>query len=146
MLKTIGKIILETEKEAVANFARKNINFLGVDLMEKKTYLVTGGTGFIGTNFIIYMLTNYKDINIINLDALTYAANLENLKEVEKDSRYKFVKANLCNIKEIEDVFKENEIDYVVNLGSGSSVVKSIKDPSNFIMSNIKSVVNLLTV
>ncbi len=114
--------------------------------MEKKTYLVTGGTGFIGTNFIIYMLTNYKDINIINLDALTYAANLENLKEVEKDSRYKFVKANLCNIKEIEDVFKENEIDYVVNLGSGSSVLKSIKDPSNFIMSNIKSVVNLLTV
>ncbi len=112
----------------------------------KKTYLVTGGAGFIGANFIIHMLTNHKDINIINLDALTYAANLENLKEVEKDSRYKFVKANLCNIKEIEDVFKENEIDYVVNFAAESHVDRSIKNPTEFVKTNVEGTVNLLAV
>ena len=92
------------------------------------------------------MLTNYKDVNIINLDALTYAGNLENLKEVEKDSRYKFVKANLCNIKEIEKVFEENEIDYVVNFAAESHVDRSIKNPTEFVKTNVEGTVNLLAV
>ncbi len=111
-----------------------------------KTYLVTGGAGFIGANFIIHMLTNYEDINIINLDALTYAANLENLKEVESSERYKFVKANLCNVEEIERVFKEHEIDYVVNFAAESHVDRSIKNPTEFIKTNVEGTVNLLAV
>ena len=62
-----------------------------------KTYLVTGGAGFIGSNFILYMLNKYKDIKIINLDKLTYAGNLENLKSIENDNRYTFIKVDICD-------------------------------------------------
>ncbi len=81
-----------------------------------KTYLVTGGAGFIGSNFILYMLDKYKNIKIINLDKLTYAGNLENLKEVESNINYSFVNGDICDRELVERVFKENNIDYVVNL------------------------------
>ena len=110
----------------------------------KKTYLVTGGAGFIGSNFIIYMLTKYKDINIINLDSLTYAGNLENLKSVENNENYRFIKADICSREEIENVFRENEIDYVVNFAAQSHVDRSIKNPSIFVKTNVEGTLNLL--
>ena len=109
-----------------------------------KTYLVTGGAGFIGSNFIIYMLNKYSNINIINIDFLTYAGNLENLKSVEKNKNYKFIKADICDSKKIEEIFNGNEIDYVVNFAAESHVDRSIKNPSVFIKTNVEGTLNLL--
>ena len=78
-----------------------------------KTYLVTGGAGFIGSNFVIYMLNKYDDVKIINVDKLTYAGNLENLKSVENNPNYSFVQADICDREAISKIFKENDIDYV---------------------------------
>ena len=83
-----------------------------------KTYLVTGGAGFIGSNFIIYKLSKYPDIKIINLDKLTYAGNLENLKSVENNPNYTFVQADICDKKAISEIFRKNDIDYVVNFAA----------------------------
>ena len=80
-----------------------------------KTYLVTGGAGFIGSNFVIYMLNKYTDVKIINVDVLTYAGNLENLKSVENNPNYTFVQADICDDKAIAKLFEEYDIDYVVN-------------------------------
>lgn len=109
-----------------------------------KTYLVTGGAGFIGSNFIIYMLNKYPDVKIINVDALTYAGNLENLKSVEKNENYKFIKADICDVEKIEEIFNENEIDYVVNFAAESHVDRSIKNPSIFVKTNVEGTLNLL--
>lgn len=109
-----------------------------------KTYLVTGGAGFIGSNFIIYMLKKYPDIKIINVDALTYAGNLENLKSVENDSRYSFVQANICDKQAMEKLFTENEIDYVVNFAAESHVDRSIDAPDIFVKTNVFGTINLL--
>lgn len=111
-----------------------------------KTYLVTGGAGFIGSNFINYMLEKYDDVKIVNVDCLTYAGNLENLKDVENNKNYKFVKANICDREAIRKVFLEGDIDYVVNFAAESHVDRSIKDPEIFVESNVKGTVNLLNV
>lgn len=111
-----------------------------------KTYLVTGGAGFIGSNFIIYMLNKYKEIKIINVDKLTYAGNLENLKSVENNPAYSFIHADICNKQAIEDIFKENDIDYVVNFAAESHVDRSISDPKIFVETNVLGTVNLLNV
>ncbi|ACA46165.1 dTDP-glucose 4,6-dehydratase [Clostridium botulinum] len=111
-----------------------------------KTYLVTGGAGFIGSNFILYMLDKYKNIKIINLDKLTYAGNLENLKEVESNINYSFVNGDICDRELVERVFKENNIDYVVNFAAESHVDRSIKDPEIFAKTNVLGTVNLLNV
>jgi dTDP-glucose 4,6-dehydratase len=109
-----------------------------------KKYLVTGGAGFIGSNFILYMLKKYKDINIINLDKLTYAGNLENLKEIEKDSRYKFVQYDICDKEVLETLFTLEDIDYVVNFAAESHVDRSITDPEVFVKTNVLGTLNLL--
>lgn len=109
-----------------------------------KTYLVTGGAGFIGSNFIIYMLKKYKDIKIINLDALTYAGNLKNLVSVEDDPRYQFVQMDVREAKKINQLFADNEIDYVVNFAAESHVDRSIEDPNIFAETNILGTLNLL--
>lgn len=111
-----------------------------------KTYLVTGGAGFIGSNFVHYMLKKYNDIKIINVDALTYAGNLENLKSIESDERYEFVHANICDKTAISEIFKNNDIDYVVNFAAESHVDRSIQAPSIFVESNVNGTVNLLNV
>lgn len=111
-----------------------------------KTYLVTGGAGFIGSNFIHYMLKKYNDIKIINLDKLTYAGNLENLKDVEKDSRYSFVQGDICDKQVVEQIFTNNNVDYVVNFAAESHVDRSIKEPEVFAMTNVLGTVNLLNV
>ena len=109
-----------------------------------KTYLVTGGAGFIGSNFILYMLRKYSDIVIVNVDKLTYAGNLENLKSVEADPRYHFVQADICDKEAVSKVFEEYEIDYVVNFAAESHVDRSIADPDIFVKTNVLGTVNLL--
>ena len=109
-----------------------------------KIYLVTGGAGFIGSNFVIYMLSKYPDIKIINLDKLTYAGNLENLKSVENNPNYAFVQADICDKEIISQIFKENQIDYVVNFAAESHVDRSILEPEIFVKTNVLGTVNLL--
>ena len=109
-----------------------------------KTYLVTGGAGFIGSNFIQYLLRMHEDIRVVNVDVLTYAGNLENLKSVENNPRYSFVQADICDREAISKIFKENEIDYVVNFAAESHVDRSIENPQIFLETNILGTQNLL--
>jgi dTDP-glucose 4,6-dehydratase len=111
-----------------------------------KTYLVTGGAGFIGSNFVLYMLNKHEDIKIINVDKLTYAGNLENLKEIENNERYEFIQADICDKENIQNIFRENEIDYVVHFAAESHVDRSIKEPEIFVKTNVLGTVNLLNV
>jgi dTDP-glucose 4,6-dehydratase len=106
--------------------------------------LVTGGAGFIGSNFIPYFLDRYKEYNIINLDLLTYAGNVENLKECETNQRYKFIKGNICNRELIEFIFKEYDIQGVIHFAAESHVDNSIKDPGKFIKTNVEGTFVLL--
>ena len=103
-----------------------------------RTYLVTGGAGFIGSNYIHYMFRKYGDtIRIINVDALTYAGNLENLKDIENRENYTFVKANICDKEAIAKIFAENDIDRVVHFAAESHVDRSIKNPDVFVKTNV---------
>lgn len=107
------------------------------------TLLVTGGAGFIGSNFIHYMLKQYKDINIINLDKLTYAGNLKNLQDIEDDSRYTFIIGNICDEPLVSKIM-EDGIDYVVNFAAETHVDRSIDNASNFIRTNVEGTYVLL--
>lgn len=110
-----------------------------------KTYLVTGGAGFIGSNFIHYMFEKYNnDINIINLDALTYAGNLENLKGVENRENYTFVKGSICDKELLKKIFTENIIDYVAHFAAESHVDRSIVNPEVFVETNVLGTLTLL--
>ncbi|MBY0206805.1 dTDP-glucose 4,6-dehydratase [Paenibacillus cucumis (ex Kampfer et al. 2016)] len=105
--------------------------------------LVTGGAGFIGSNFINYMLQHYPDYNIINVDSLTYAGNRENLVNAEGYSNYKFVCASILDQDSIEPLFQEG-IDVIVNFAAESHVDRSIADPNVFVMTNIVGTQTLL--
>ena len=109
-----------------------------------KTYLVTGGAGFIGANFVHYMFEKYNNIKIINVDALTYAGNLENLKGIENSKNYEFIKADICDKEKMEEIFKSNDIDYVVNFAAESHVDRSIQNPEIFVQSNVIGTLVLL--
>ena len=109
-----------------------------------KNLLVTGGAGFIGSNFIIYMLGKHDDINIVNIDALTYAGNLKNLTAVENDPRCSFVHANICDGETIAKLLRERNIDTVINFAAESHVDRSITDPQIFIHSNVLGTSTLL--
>jgi dTDP-glucose 4,6-dehydratase len=111
-----------------------------------KTLIVTGGAGFIGSNFIIYMLKKYNDYKIINLDKLTYAGNLENLKSVENNRNYSFVQGDICDKALVESLFSKNDIDYVINFAAESHVDRSILNPEIFVETNIFGTVNLLNI
>ncbi len=103
-----------------------------------RTYLVTGGAGFIGSNYIQYMFDKYNDeIQIINVDALTYCGNLENLASVEKRDNYKFIKADICDKKAIKEIFENYDIDRVVHFAAESHVDRSIKNPEIFVQTNV---------
>lgn len=108
-----------------------------------KNLLVTGGAGFIGSNFIHYILSNY-DCKVINIDALTYAGNLENTLSFNNHKNYKFIHGNICDKLLLEKIFKNYEIDGVINFAAESHVDNSIKNPDIFIESNISGVLNLL--
>jgi dTDP-glucose 4,6-dehydratase len=103
-----------------------------------RTYLVTGGAGFIGSNYIHYMFRKYdNEIRIINVDKLTYAGNLENLKDLEGRDNYTFVKADICDKEAIRKIFAENDIDRVVHFAAESHVDRSIKNPEVFVQTNV---------
>lgn len=109
-----------------------------------KTYLITGGAGFIGSNFIHYMFNKYKHIKIINVDSLTYAGNLENLKEIEKNKNYIFRQVDITDKEALKKIFDEFTIDYVINFAAESHVDRSIEEPEIFIKTNVLGTVNLL--
>lgn len=97
--------------------------------------LVTGGAGFIGSNFIRYMVNKYSEYEIINLDDLTYCGNLENLKDIENKDNYSFVKGNICDKAVVDELVEKS--DYVINFAAESHVYRSISDPEIFIKSNV---------
>ena len=110
-----------------------------------KTYLVTGGAGFIGSNYIHYMFKKYGDtIRIINVDCLTYAGNLENLKDIEDKENYTFIKADICDGEKMIQIFEENDIDRVVHFAAESHVDRSIKNPDVFVKTNVLGTLNML--
>ena len=102
-----------------------------------KKLLVTGGAGFIGSNFIKYILNKYNEYKIINLDKLTYAGNLENLKDVEDNSNYTFIKGDISDRALVKECFDEYKFDYVINFAAESHVDRSIEDPEVFLRTNI---------
>ena len=104
--------------------------------------LITGGAGFIGSNFIQYILKKYPDYEIVNLDKLTYAGNLENLKSVENDPRYKFVRGDILNAELVDYLMKD--IDVVVHFAAESHVDRSIKDSDSFVRTNVLGTLTLL--
>lgn len=106
--------------------------------------LVTGGAGFIGSNFILYWLDKYPQDKIINLDKLTYAGNLENLKSVEKNENYQFVRGDICDPQLVNSLIKNYSIDLIVHFAAESHVDRSILDPAPFIKTNIEGTYVLL--
>ena len=109
-----------------------------------KTYLVTGGAGFIGSNFVLYMLNKYSEIKLVNVDKLTYAGNLENLKSIEGDARHIFVQADICDRAAMTALFEQYDIDCVINFAAESHVDRSITNPEIFAQTNVEGTVNLL--
>ncbi|WP_027879324.1 dTDP-glucose 4,6-dehydratase [Mesoflavibacter zeaxanthinifaciens] len=111
-----------------------------------KTILVTGGAGFIGSNFILHYLSNNPGTNVVNLDKLTYAGELSNLKEVESNPNYTFIKGDICDRNLIESLFDKYQFDGVIHFAAESHVDNSINSPSAFIDTNITGTFNLIDV
>jgi dTDP-glucose 4,6-dehydratase len=110
----------------------------------KKTIIITGGAGFIGSHVARLFVTKYPEYKIINLDALTYAGNLENLKDIEDAPNYFFEKANILNADDIERVFVLHQPDGIIHLAAESHVDRSILSPLDFVYTNVIGTVNLL--
>lgn len=110
----------------------------------QKTIIVTGGAGFIGSHVVREFVNKYPDYHIVNLDALTYAGNLENLKDIEDKPNYSFVKADITDAAHVLAIFYEFKPDGVIHLAAESHVDRSITDPTSFVMTNVVGTVNLL--
>jgi dTDP-glucose 4,6-dehydratase len=108
------------------------------------TWLVTGGLGFIGSNFIQYILKKLTDVQIVNLDVMTYAGNPENLKDYETNPRYHFVKGNICNYDLVDFLIKKYNITNLLHFAAESHVDRSISNPDIFIETNVKGTLTLL--
>lgn len=109
-----------------------------------KNILITGGAGFIGSHLVRLMVNKYPQYRIINMDKLTYAGNLANLKDIEKRDNYKFIKGDICDFGFVQKVLAENEIDGVIHLAAESHVDRSIKDPFSFARTNVMGTLTLL--
>ena len=109
-----------------------------------KKYLITGCAGFIGSNFVYYMLKKHEDILLVNLDKLTYAGNLENLKGTEGDPRHVFIQGDICDEALVRSLFAKYDFDYVINFAAESHVDRSIANPEIFVQTNVLGTVNLL--
>ena len=109
-----------------------------------KNLLITGGAGFIGSHLVRLMVNKYPDYRIINLDKLTYAGNLANLKDVENMPNYEFVKADICDFERMREIFSEYHIDGVIHLAAESHVDRSIRDPFSFAQTNVMGTLSLL--
>lgn len=107
-------------------------------------YLITGGAGFIGSNLLLELVPKYSDYLFVNIDCLTYAANLSNLATIEGRQNYKFEKINICDYQSLSDCFERYQIDSVIHLAAESHVDRSITGPADFIQSNIIGTFNLL--
>jgi dTDP-glucose 4,6-dehydratase len=112
----------------------------------KRNILITGGAGFIGSHVVRLFVTKYPDYHIINLDKLTYAGNLANLKDIENEPNYTFVKADICDYDKIQQIFQLYNIDGVIHLAAESHVDRSIKDPFIFAKTNVLGTLTLLQV
>ena len=112
--------------------------------MAKRNILITGGAGFIGSHVVRLFVKKYPDYHIVNLDKLTYAGNLENLKDVESEQNYTFVKADICDYEHMVELLREYEIDGIVHLAAESHVDRSIKDPFTFARTNVMGTLSLL--
>lgn len=110
----------------------------------KKNILITGGAGFIGSHVVRRFVNKYPEYHIINLDALTYAGNLENLRDLEGCSNYEFQKVDITNSTEVENLFQSQKIDSVIHLAAESHVDRSITNPLDFVMTNVVGTVILL--
>ncbi|OFY89079.1 MAG: dTDP-glucose 4,6-dehydratase [Bacteroidetes bacterium RIFOXYA12_FULL_40_10] len=109
-----------------------------------KNILITGGAGFIGSHLVRLMVNKYPHYNIINLDKLTYAGNLENLKDIEDSPNYRFIKGDICDTALIPKLLRDNKIDGIIHLAAESHVDRSIKDPFAFANTNVIGTLNLL--
>ena len=112
----------------------------------KNNILITGGAGFIGSHLVRLLVNKYPHYNVINMDKLTYAGNLENLKDIENKENYKFVKCDICNFKKVKIIFNEYNIDCVIHLAAESHVDRSIEDPFSFAQTNVMGTLSLLQV
>jgi dTDP-glucose 4,6-dehydratase len=108
-----------------------------------KRYLVTGGAGFIGSNFVHYILNKYRDARVVNLDKLTYAGNLDNLRGLKGDTRHVFIKGDIANERDVKKAFAGG-VDIVVNFAAETHVDRSIGDPGDFIKTDVQGVYTLL--
>ena len=112
--------------------------------MAKRNILITGGAGFIGSHVVRLFVKRYPEYHIVNLDKLTYAGNLANLKDIEAEPNYTFVKGDICDYERMVELFREYEIDGVIHLAAESHVDRSIKDPFTFARTNVMGTLSLL--
>lgn len=112
--------------------------------MAKRKILITGGAGFIGSHVVRLFVTKYPDYQVVNLDKLTYAGNLDNLRDIEKKENYTFVKGDIVDAAFINQLFTEHQFDGVIHLAAESHVDRSITNPTEFVMTNVVGTVNLL--
>ena len=110
----------------------------------KHNILITGGAGFIGSHLVRLLVNKYPKYHIINMDVLTYAGNLENLKDIENKENYSFTKCDICDLKKVKQVFEDYQIDRVIHLAAESHVDRSIKDPFSFAQTNVMGALSLL--
>ena len=110
----------------------------------KRTILITGGAGFIGSHVVRLFVKKYPQYSIINLDKLTYAANLENLHDIESSSNYKFVKGDIADRSFIDNFFQSESIDGIIHLAAESHVDRSLENPGEFVITNVMGTLNLL--
>ena len=111
-----------------------------------KNILVTGGAGFIGSHLVKLLVNKYPNYHIINMDILTYAGNLENLRDIEAKENYTFVKCDICDFEIVKKVFADYKIDSVIHLAAESHVDRSIEDPFSFAQTNVMGTLSLLQV
>lgn len=110
----------------------------------KRNIIITGGAGFIGSHVVRLFVNKYPDYHIINIDKLTYAGNLENLKDIETHENYTFVKADICDFEQMLKIIKDFKVDCIIHLAAESHVDRSIKDPFTFAQTNVMGTLSLL--
>ncbi|MEP5942897.1 GDP-mannose 4,6-dehydratase, partial [Maribacter dokdonensis] len=115
-----------------------------IDQLSNNTILITGGAGFIGSNFIVYFLTKHPNIRVVNLDKLTYAGDINNLSELSNKPNYTFIEGDICDASLVSKLFHKHEIKGVINFAAESHVDNSINSPGQFIKTNIEGTFTLL--